>query len=359
MNITIVGGGNIGTEFAVHCAEKDHLVTIFTSKPEKFQKRLIIVDDNDNIIHEGTIAEATSDPAKAFSDADVIFVTVPAMCMDETAETIYAHCRKDARIGVVPGNGGSECAFSKCIMQGNLFFGIERVPSIARLIEYGKVVRCNGYRDELHVSAIPRNKVDVCCELVGSLFDMPCKQIPCFLNLTMTPSNPILHTSRLRILFNDWKPGVYYQTVPLFYEEWNDESSQLLLAMDDEVQEICHNIPELDLRFVKSLRLHYESPDVRTMTKKISSIIAFKGIKTPTKQMKEGLIPDLNSRYFTADFNYGLSIIQQIGDIAGVQTPNIDDTMEWYGNIATHGDIFDYRRYGIVSNEEFIKFYNR
>ncbi|MBR4376501.1 MAG: NAD(P)-binding domain-containing protein, partial [Spirochaetia bacterium] len=38
MKITIVGGGNIGTQFAIHCAEKGHDVVIFTSKPEKFSK---------------------------------------------------------------------------------------------------------------------------------------------------------------------------------------------------------------------------------------------------------------------------------------------------------------------------------
>ena len=34
MRITIVGGGNIGTQFAVHCAEKGHEVIIYTSTPE-------------------------------------------------------------------------------------------------------------------------------------------------------------------------------------------------------------------------------------------------------------------------------------------------------------------------------------
>ena len=36
MKITIVGGGNIGTQFAVHCAHKGHEVTLFSSKPERF-----------------------------------------------------------------------------------------------------------------------------------------------------------------------------------------------------------------------------------------------------------------------------------------------------------------------------------
>ena len=37
MKITIVGAGNIGTQFAVHCAQKGHEVTIYTSNCEKFK----------------------------------------------------------------------------------------------------------------------------------------------------------------------------------------------------------------------------------------------------------------------------------------------------------------------------------
>ena len=44
MNITIVGGGNIGTQFAVHCAEKQHRVIMYSSKPKQFCKHLTVVD---------------------------------------------------------------------------------------------------------------------------------------------------------------------------------------------------------------------------------------------------------------------------------------------------------------------------
>lgn len=53
MRISIVGGGNIGTQFAVHCAEKGHDVTVFTSKPEIYDGHLNIVDENGVTTHEG------------------------------------------------------------------------------------------------------------------------------------------------------------------------------------------------------------------------------------------------------------------------------------------------------------------
>ena len=173
----------------------------------------------------------------------------------------------------------------------------------------------------------------------------------------MTPSNPILHTTRMRTMFADYADGVVYDHIPLFYEDWNEESSKLLLACDEEVQAICRALP--GLQYVKSLRDHYESQTAEEMTRKLSGIPAFKGIGTPSVKVDGGFIPDLHSRYFTADFSFGLSIIQQIGAFAGVKTPNIDATMEWYEKIAVETECFRYSDYGITSRDEFLEFYQR
>ena len=45
MKITIAGGGNIGTQFAVHCAEKGHDVIVYTSCPAMFDGPLSIVNE--------------------------------------------------------------------------------------------------------------------------------------------------------------------------------------------------------------------------------------------------------------------------------------------------------------------------
>lgn len=357
MKVTIVGGGNIGTQFAVHCAEKGHEVTVYTSQPDLYDGHLNIVDDSGITTHEGDIRLATDDPEAAFRNADVIIVTMPAMMMKSIADIIYDHSDSSTMIGVVPGNGGSECAFRKCIERGNVFFGIERVPAIARLVKKGKTVKSTGYRDELHVAALPGKNAERCAELVGSIFDIRTKVIPVFLNLTLTPSNPILHTTRLKTLFGDWHEGIVYPSVPLFYEEWDDASSALLIACDEEVQALCRALPEFDLQYVKSLRVHYESPTIQAMTKKISSIEAFKGLTTPVVKADGGVIPDLHSRYFTADFSYGLTIIKQVADLAGVDTPNIDETMAWYKNIAVEKEEFHFDDYGITDMESFKAFY--
>lgn len=358
MNITIVGAGNIGTQFAVHCAEKKHNVTLFTSKPNEIDKELIIVDEKQDIIHKGKITDATSDAKKAFENADVIFVTMPAFCMEDVANKIVPYVRSGTKIGIIPGAGGGECAFKTCIEKGCIIFGLQRVPSVARLKSYGKIVCATGYRKQLYVAALPWHYTKECCGMIEEIFEITCGELPNYLNLTLTPSNPILHTTRLRVLFKDYSEGMIYKKLPLFYENWDNETSELLLRCDDEVQRICMNLKEFNLSFVKSLREHYECNTVQEFTAKISSIEGFKGLKTPSVSVDNGEIPDFSSRYFTADFAYGLMAIRQIAAITETIVDNIEETLDWYLNLKRYETIFSYEKYGIINRKELIRFYN-
>jgi hypothetical protein len=73
----------------------------------------------------------------------MIMITMPPTMMIPLAEIIYENTDAHTMIGFVPGNGGFELAFRKCIDRGNTFFGIDRVPAIARLTERGRTVCCS------------------------------------------------------------------------------------------------------------------------------------------------------------------------------------------------------------------------
>ena len=359
MNITIVGGGNIGTQFATHCAEKGHKVTIFTTKFLLFDRTLKIIDSLNNVIHFGEIQLATDDAKLAFSNADMVFITTPAFMANSMADIIYPYIKNNACIVLVPGIGGMECAFHNFLSKGCSIYGLQRVPSVARLVEYGKVVCAEGYRDTLFLGALPSAAAPACCKIIEGIFDMPCKPLPNFLNLTLTPSNPILHTSRLYSLFKDYSKGVVYDKVPLFYEEWDIQTSEILLPCDQEVQDICSTLSDFDLSFVKSLKIHYESQNAQQLTNKITSIKSFQGLLTPMKKIENGFIPDFSSRYFISDFSYGLSIIHQIAKFANVKTPNIDILLSWYYNLVGEQNHFDYKDYQITGLRNFKAFYKK
>lgn len=358
MKITVAGGGNVGTQIATHCAAKEHCVTMYCSRPEEFQKKLEIVDENDRVILQGTLNKATNEEKEAFLGAELIFVTYPAFCMGEIGAKIAPYLAKGTVICLVPGTGGGECSFQECIAKGAVLTGLQRVPSVARLVQYGRKVRATGYRMELKLGALPASETERCAAMVSEIFDMPCLALPNYLNVTLTPSNPILHTSRLYTLFQGDEPNRIYPYVPLFYQEWSMESSEELLACDDELQTMCRAMKEFDLSEVRSLREHYESPDARSLTEKIRSIKGFQGLPTPVVKAEEGFRPDYRSRYFTADFSYGLAILVEIAKLCGVDVPHMKKILDWYYGVSGDKNRFSYTDFGIDNYEKLVKFYS-
>lgn len=355
--IAVIGGGNIGTQFACMCASKGYEVSIITSKPETYgDGKLEIVDEFERVT-VGQVKKVTSKVEEAVLECDLVFVTYPAFMFKEVADAILPYVSSNMTICVIPGTGGAEFAFKKCIEAGATVCGLQRVPSVARLEKYGKRVRCEGMRSELFLAAIPSSKAKEMSEFMEQLWNISCVPLPNYLSVTLTPSNPILHTTRLKTLFSDYQDGKVYERNPLFYGEWNDASSELLIACDEELQLLCRKLEKLDLTNVKSLKIHYESETVQAMTQKISSIRSLHNLSSPMNKVEGGWIPDFESRYFTADFPYGLAIIEELGNILEVDIPCIKDTMNWYRNVTQDKNSLSLKEYGISSVEDIYNFY--
>ena len=356
IRVAVIGGGNIGTQFACLCSSKGFKVNVHTSRPYEYDGELEIVDDNGRIT-TGKPDLITNDIGKAVSGCDVIFVTHPAFKLKETADNIMPYINKNIKIVVIPGTGGAEFSFYDCVKAGATLYGLQRVPSVARLEKYGKRVRCEGLREKLHISSFPLSDSREISGLLEYIFGIPCEILPNYLCVTLTPSNPILHTTRLCTLFSDYYEGKVYSQNPLFYGEWSDRSSELLLACDEELQQICKYVNNMDLTSVRSLKLHYESNTIYDMTKKIRSISSLHNLRSPLIRVENGWIPDFHSRYFTADFPYGLAIIEELAEIVGCNVPNINSTMDWYRKKTNDYNRLDLKQYGICSLENIYMYY--
>ena len=344
-------------QFAAHAAAKGYPVTLYTSKCKDYHKNITVYSENDEVVVCGELKAITNDLSIAFDEADVVFVTYPAFMFNELSSLLCNHLKSGSMIFVIPGTGGAEFAFTKCVQKGCILAGLQRVPSVARIREKGKSVNCIGYRNQLHVSTIPSARVEIARELISDIFDKDTVEIRDYLNITLTPSNPILHTSRLYCLFSDYEEGKTYDSVPLFYEGWDLKSAELLFACDDEVQSIRRALKDFDLPYVKSLKEHYESDTPAKLVDKIHSIDGFKGLKSPVIEVEGKFIPNLKSRYFTADFPYGLSILIQIADLMDIDVPNMKRIYKWYESLNTASGKFDFSAYKINSYQDFKMIY--
>ncbi len=356
--ISILGGGNIGTQFACVFAAKGYEVTVHSSKPALYDGTLQILNGDGEVECEGKIHKVTASYEEAITDSDIVFITYPSFMFQKLSEEIAPYISDGMCIGVIPGTGGAEFSFRKCIENGAVLFGLQRVPAVARLVEYGHSVQVEGLRDRLHLGVLSSSHGIEQAQLLSAVFGIPCELLPNYLCVTMTPSNPILHTTRLCTLFSDYVPGkVVYERNPLFYGEWCLASSELLLACDSEHQALLRKLDRLDLSSVRSLRIHYESETAEQLTAKMCNIRSLHDLTSPMKLVDGGWIPDLSSRYFTADFPYGLDIIRQIAVMADVEVPNITRTMEWYHSISDDRNVLSLSSFGITNLEQLYQLY--
>lgn len=160
------------------------------------------------------------------------------------------------------------------------------------------------------------------------MLDTPVRMLHHFLEASLTNSNPLLHPARLYSLFHTWSRGKAYHEIPGFYNSWDEESSELLIACDNEFQQILKALP-VRIEPIPTLLEYYDSYDARSLTYKIRSIIAFKHIPAPMEKTEKGFLPDFKSRYFTEDFPFGLLIIKSIAEVLNICTPNIDKILLW------------------------------
>lgn len=358
MKVTIVGSGNIGTQFAVEFKRKGYYVTLYDENKKNKSKRIEMINDDNNEFFSIIVDNITNDLHTAVKDAEIILVTYPSFLFEGFSDELYKHIKEGVMIGIIPGLGGPEFYFNKHIINKKaILFGLQRVPNVARKIE-DNIVRTSGKRKTLFLSSIPSKHSEHLCSIFSNVFDMECIALPNFLNVTLTPSNPILHTTRLKIIFEDYKKGVFYSNEIMFYEDWDLRSSDLLLKCDAELQMLVDKISELNLNSVRSLREHYNSNDSLELTEKIKSIKSLRNIKTPMIRTNKGYIPDFKNRYFKADFPYGLEIIKEISLLFNNLTPNIDEVLDWYYKITDTKKEFYLRNFGINTIEDFIRIYN-
>ena len=356
MKICIVGGGNIGTALAAEFARDNNDVNVLTSRPQLWNKKISAVTQYDEELFSAELNLVTDNFSKAFDSAEYIFVTLPSNVQREFVQKATPFVKAGMKFVIVPGFGGAEFIMSPIIKNGGKLFGLQRTPYVARLKKYGQRIWFDK-KSAIQIAALSDKNFSAVTRDMENLFSMNVEELPNYLCVTLTPSNPVLHTSRLYTLFKNFN----YENLPqeniLFYADWNDAASEILFMLDAEVQQICQELSKANLSGVKSLKIHYESNTIEELTKKLRGIKSLSKILSPMKQTSKGWIPNFEDRYFTCDFGYGLDILLQFTQALNLCAPTMEKVMAWYNettgnknhcvNIADYGltsekNIYDY-----------------
>lgn len=310
-------------------------MSVYTSRPREWSPKIEVLDRDGRHLYTGAEFVLRSDNiGDTLCGADLVFVTVPSFLFKRTAEIIEPFIKPGMIVCVVPGNGGAELYFQNIMRKGGVLCAFERAHATARIEEYGKAVRQLSLKNQIRVAVMPNRYITAkeLADVMGRLFEAECDPLPNMLCASLTPSNPILHTSRIYRLFRDYD-GHGYDEGKWMYDTWDDETSAILFQCDEELQKICKALNRMDLRTVLSLKEYYESRTVTEFTAKMKSIQAFRGAKAPMVLREDGWHPDFDSRLFLADIEYGLRFMQQVGQCCQVRTDCMDRILNWYERV--------------------------
>lgn len=373
MNICIVGGGHIGTTLLCYIKHTypGYRVSLFTRKPEHFAET-IKCNDIEGGFSYGVKPDCISNDAKAAAgNADIVFVALPHFAVEKAFSDIAPYVSERAMIGVLPGGGGCEFFFGKYFDHNKTLFGFQRVPFTAKVQEYGKETNLKSWKPFSVVGTLQRSRIDEACELIEKC-GLKTEKASNFLEVALTPTNPILHTSRTYELFGQYDRNHKFDQKSRFYVGWTDAASETLFSMDNELHTLLDTMQNIDTSAIKRLSEHYESPTIPLMTAKINSIATFQSVYAPMKEEDGKYVADTDSRMFTEDFPWGLLVIRSYFGYFGLQAPTMDKLLNWYADYMglvwyENGKLFGkdlkntgaIQNYGIKSKEELLAMYSQ
>lgn len=333
--ICICGGGSLGHVIAGYLsAKKDMAVNILTQRPLQWSRELRIFTPEGNVLC-GKLNIVSDSPKEALCDASIVLLCLPGYAIKSELIKIKPYVNERTYVGSVFSSTGFFFEAMDLLDEDIPLWGFQRVPFIARTDVYGENAHLLGYKNSHNIAIERSNDKEEFRKTIEELFDAPVHLLNNYYEASFTNSNPILHPSRLYTLFNDWNTEVYYDHQFLFYEEWTNEASELLMALDNELFRVLEKLPVAS-DYLMPILPYYESHDAESLTRKIRSIGGFKGIKTPMIFTEQGWQPDLNSRYFQEDFMYGLRYIHLEAHRLGVEVPMIDRVFDWGINVGVH-----------------------
>lgn len=310
MRICICGGGNLAHALA---GELKGEINILTRRPDEWASSINVYHNN-NYSHTTKISCISSDK-KILRDMDIVFITIPAFARYQYLKEIKDYINPNTIIVSAPSIGGINFIFEELFPQ-NPCICMQRVPYICRIKQYGQSVETD--KKKMVDVYYSKNISEKIKKEFESLIDIKVTELPTFWTLMLSNSNPILHIAGICELLKGNYP---YNKMPLFYDIWNNSTSELALKMDSELGLIMQ---KLSIDEYKNLLKHYEVKTHEELTQKLKSIPSFSKLLSPLKEVNNEFVIDDSSRYLIEDLPFGTCFIKYVASLLDIKTPATD-----------------------------------
>lgn len=382
--ITLCGGGNAAHALIpiilTHFQGTISLFLPYKDEAEHFQF-LLREDQHIKAYTPKGVLDARPDrvsksAAEACQDADLVIISLPAFAHEFTLSQILPFLKPTALVGAMPARSGFEYSALRALKDHGretmTIFGFQTLPWACRITHYAREVDILGQKTSVGLAAFPHSICKELADYFTLLFGLTITPLPNMLTLSLANVGQLIHPGIMYGLFKGREDRKYRkEDIPFFYQGVTEETAHILEQLSAEVRSVAqalqtHN-SALDLSQVISLKewlLMTYSDSIADSGSLQSCFVtnrAYQGLRAPMKEDKDGyFLPDFQARYLTEDIPYGLVVTRAIAQLAGVQTPAIDEviitTSRWmHKEYLVHGqlsgkDIQDTRipqKYGI------------
>jgi len=299
---------------------------------------------------EGNLDIVSNDPETVLADTDFIILCMPVSQYKIALNRIapFIDNNKKIYLGTIYGQGGFNWMVDEINKKYSLnkivTFSIGLLPWICRIKKYGEIGITYGSKVRNVVAIHPQEEFDV---LKNTFLDDICYrwfhtgkfyQAKNFISLTLSVDNQIIHPSRMYGLYlENPKKWDTKDDVPLFYKDFDDTSSKILKKLDTDYSKIRVKIKknnlDKDFRYMLDYlsleRFSYDSCNENIKTSFTSSK-TLGLIETPVIRNNENKWElNKNHRFFTDDIFYGLCVAKGFAEHFSLETPMIDEILEW------------------------------
>lgn len=355
LKVAICGGGRTGHLNAVLFKQlPDVQVSLLTGNRD-------IVDHHARqtpiqaLMPDGSTLSATPDRVTteanvAVEDADIVIITVPAHARPQLLQDIAPHLSttKPVYIGAIPGFCGFDwLAQATLVDKPNLvIWGMKDVPHTAFDLKPGRSVKMGGGKSQLYVATHARETQASRQQLQQMLSRLygPCVTLlDHYLEITLTPGNPIMHSSVIYGLigpYGQWHRKIFPQRL-CWWTECPELGAYFLERMDEESQHLCAVISQrmgVDLSSVKSLKQEIveaygeQIRDRSSMLSILRTNRAYNDIlapMVPADGNRAGYVIERQSRAFNEDVAYGLVLLVEMAKRFELKVPYIEEVLQW------------------------------
>jgi NAD/NADP octopine/nopaline dehydrogenase, alpha-helical domain len=351
--LAVCGGGNGGHALAVVASQNfDGDVDWLVGSEDKAEE-LRLGQSAGGLQSTGVITAyadrvrtISADPAQVIPDADIVMVVVPAFAHTPVLRQISPYLKETALIGCLPTRGGFEFDALRLISgiepRGRRrIFGLQTLPWSTRVVSPGKVVNFGALKAKVLMATLPARHAPAVSSQLTRILGTEVIATDCFLSMTLGNPGQFIHPGLMYGWFRSWNGDEYDdESIPLFYANASDQVGKLVEQLSSEATAVAREIETqsgnaLDLKGVlpvhEWLRISY--PTQTSDTASVATCFRtgpLQARKAPMRELGEGrFVPNFQYRYLSEDVPFGLVVTRAVAQLANVETPAIDDVIQW------------------------------